>query len=142
MMPKLGKPHKITFRHIYSRLRYDNDTGCWIWTGGQTPGGYGNQTYQGEKQIVHRLTFARCVRQLQVGQEVHHTCGNKLCANPAHLRAMTKEAHEQEHVKTHCPNGHPYTAGNVYEYEYGRRCRECCLEYSAWRYINAKNEAR
>jgi hypothetical protein len=50
---------------------------------------------RGALTYVHRYVWGRLVSELDEGQEVDHLCHNKLCANPAHLQAVTGPDHRQ-----------------------------------------------
>lgn len=59
--------------------------------------------------------------------ELDHLCRNPPCCNPAHLEPVTgaENRRRRDAARTHCPNGHAYTAENVYEYRGSRMCRTC-----------------
>ena len=70
-------------------------TGCWIWQGstsgheGSTRGhGYGRITIHGQTCAVHRVMFMSYFGFIPSKIQVDHTCGNRLCCNPAHLEAV------------------------------------------------------
>lgn len=59
---------------------------CWIWTGGRFQNGYGKITIDGKQQRAHRVAFEMEFGPLPEDALLEHTCGNRLCVNPAHLR--------------------------------------------------------
>lgn len=76
-------------------LPFNSDT-CWEWQGGTNLQGYGQVStpIQGERgriQPVHRLTYRLFIGPIAPGLEIHHVCGNRRCANPHHLQAVTRE---------------------------------------------------
>ncbi len=108
---------KTTEERFWSKIQKDGD--CWIWIGAKS-GPYGLFRYQGKEILAH--VAARLILGLEVNEDHHHTCPNKLCVNPAHTVPMTKKEHGQLHYadkfgqygyhltlkeKTHCPHGHP-----------------------------------
>jgi len=69
------------------------DTECWIWSGAKNSRGYGFVMFGGTGYTAHALAFRLShphvgARQVRVGQD----CRNKLCCNPAHLRARCSTA--------------------------------------------------
>lgn len=107
--------------------------GCWSWTGRRHTGGYGQIKVFGRLVLAHRLAYEAWVGPIPDGFDVDHTCLNRLCINPAHLEAVTR----QENVlrgrgptavnarKTHCLRGHPLSGSNLYVYNGRRQCKEC-----------------
>lgn len=122
--------------------------GCWVWTGPKTAKGYGRVSLQARPRLMaHRVSYAAHVESLTPGLELHHTCRNTSCVNPEHLLALTRKAHRRiddvdpAPTETHCRNGHPYNAENVYHDPRGRKnCRVCNRE--AQRRCAARRKAR
>jgi len=111
--------------------------GCWFWRGYVCPNGYGkiwigsrtDGTYQ--KVWIHRLAFMLFCGPLAEGEEVHHTCGEKLCVNPAHLQVLSASAHRNITTKDTCIRGHARVGktSDIYVYPNGdRECRRCRRE--------------
>ena len=74
----------------------DPETGCHLWTANQHKSGYGKVKVNGETFLAHR--FAYWQRWGVIPKpELHHKCRNRLCVNPDHLQAVTKEEHEEIH---------------------------------------------
>jgi hypothetical protein len=71
-------------------------TGCWLWTG-STVHGYGRVTWRGKTRQVHRLVYELAVGPLIPGLVLDHLCGQRHCANPAHLEQVT--------IATNCQRG-------------------------------------
>jgi len=63
------------------------DDSCWVWNGPVNKDGYGIYRCQGIDFQAHRsgaILFGKRVINLKT--ELYHTCGNKLCCNPKHMR--------------------------------------------------------
>jgi hypothetical protein len=95
---------------------------CWIWTGTINDSGYGRMNYQGRDQRAHRLALQAIGVEMPDGMMVDHTCRNRACVNPAHLRVVDAKTNTIENsesiaalnaAKTHCKNGHEFTPENT-----------------------------
>jgi hypothetical protein len=68
---------------------------CWLWTGTPNDQGYGRLTVDGVRQLVHRLSYIAHVGPIPDGLVIDHKCWQRLCVNPAHLQAVTKQANSE-----------------------------------------------
>lgn len=78
----LGGIH--TLERLRERCRVDEDTGCWIWTGGVERGKYAAVWLPALKRRVS-MSIAVCYLQTgrlpKKGEIWHSTCGDPLCAS-------------------------------------------------------------
>lgn len=59
-------------------------TGCWEWIG-RIHNGYG--TFNGK--WAHRVSYALFNGPIEENRQIDHTCRNRTCTNPSHLRQVT-----------------------------------------------------
>lgn len=84
---------RVTVRSL-SDYVIDQETGCWVWTKGLLDG------YPiGSWGRMHRAYYMRAhgLEKLHPKSDVHHTCENKACINPAHLELKSSTWHRREH---------------------------------------------
>lgn len=107
---------------------------CWEWLGWLDRYGYGGFWFRDRNDVAHRAAYELLVEPIPAGMEIDHLCRNRSCVNPDHLEVVThgvntlrgNSASAVNARRTHCPNGHEYTAENTYTSPQGkRRCRTC-----------------
>ena len=116
-----------------TRYRVD-ENGCWVWTGALDRKGYGRLG----GRLAHRLVYVLLVGDIRDVLELDHLCRNRACVNPAHLEPVTHTTNVQRgmagpgnrerlQARSHCKNGHEFTAANTYVYPGSgwRECRTC-----------------
>lgn len=105
--------------------------GCWLWTGYLCPQGYGRYGGVQAHRIVYEMETGET---LPAGEPLDHLCRVRNCVNPAHLELVTIAENNRRSFafNTHCPQGHEYTAANIYWERRsdcpsgrGKRCRTC-----------------
>lgn len=100
--------------------------GCWIWTGTLYSNGYGSIYVDGRVSLTHRVSYEIRVSKVPEGLEIDHLCRVRSCLNPEHLEPVTHAENMRRAMRTHCVNGHEFTAENTYRPADGKRyCRTC-----------------
>lgn len=76
---------------LMERITVD-ENGCWIFTGGQRAGGYGQIRLGGRNAGVgtaHRVAYEHLVGPIPDGMFLDHRCRVRTCCNPDHLRIVS-----------------------------------------------------
>lgn len=112
-------------------------SGCWNWTAGQVPNGYGKFWIDNHTLIAHRWLYEKLVGPVPRDMTLDHVCRNRLCVNPGHLDIVTTRENVLRGIgitavnkqKTHCKHGHIFDTHNTYVLSDGSRmCRTCARE--------------
>lgn len=69
--------------------------GCWIWGGNLMPDGYGRIKFAGVMQQVHRISYQLEIGPIPAGAQIDHTCHERACINPEHLRIVTNKQNQE-----------------------------------------------
>lgn len=129
-----GKQDPIA--RFWSKVDKDGPQGCWIWTAGLHPGGYGNFWLDGKTVNAHRFIWELANGPVPDGLHLDHICRNRACVRPDHIEPVTMATNILRGVspaalnarKTHCLRGHAFTEDNIYRRKdrpNDRTCREC-----------------
>lgn len=110
--------------------------GCWEYKGFKNTLGYGEASLGGKRHMVHRYVYQALTNQpVPKGFDICHSCHNRACVNPFHIRQDThqnnlldssraKRLNGQD--KTHCKRGHALDGENLVITSGGfRQCRIC-----------------
>lgn len=93
-------------------------SGCWHWTAGVGKSGYGIFKFKGKSLSAHRVAFELTNGRIKAvpgyhGTVVRHTCRNRLCVNPAHLKLGTvgdnnrDTVNDGQHANQYYAQNHP-----------------------------------
>lgn len=123
------------------RAKSQANDDCWEWLGTRFNTGYGAirlgtvAAGTANTYLTHRVAYQILVVDLPKELKLDHLCRNRICWNPGHLDPVTDRVNTERgnsHVplnllKTHCPQGHPYSGDNLYQRPGSthRICRAC-----------------
>lgn len=88
------KQIKLFWTHIDKLGELD----CWNWTGKKTRDGYGSIHWNSKSYSSHRVSFEISTGESPDGFEIMHSCDNKSCCNPNHLRKGTHIENMQDMI--------------------------------------------
>lgn len=90
--------HRNAQKPILERLwtKVDKSGECWNWTGRTHRFGYGEITFNGEKQGTHRVAWVLANGPIPTGLSVLHRCDNPRCVRPDHLFLGTQTDNQRD----------------------------------------------
>ena len=65
--------------------------GCWNWIAVIGSNGYGRFWFNRKLWLAHRIAFLLAGKEIPNGLVMDHTCRNRRCVNPDHLRTITSK---------------------------------------------------
>jgi hypothetical protein len=107
---------------ILPKVRVDQTTNCWLYTGWLNPQGYAEIRIGGRKArrktMAHIVVYERTRNIVPAGHHLHHECRRRSCVNPWHVTPLTptdhRRIHDQERPKPEsCAHGHEWTPENT-----------------------------
>jgi hypothetical protein len=146
-----GDPN--TFQRIYPPgnererffARVVKGDSCWIWTGNLHRNGYGNawNAREGRGQLAHRYAYEALVGPIPEGMQLDHTCHDRACVNPGHLRPVTNKQNNENPGALRSDNTSGYR-GVRYQKRTGRfeaRAQHHGIQHNAGTFATAEEAA-
>lgn len=90
---------KNTDNDFWKKVRAGKSRECWEWMAGKMSRGYGTFSFQGTNRLAHRLAYKFTHGSIPKGKYIIHSCDNKSCCNPAHLRAGTQKDNMRDMIE-------------------------------------------
>ena len=127
----------ITLEKFEQKYTPEPNSGCWLWTAGVSPLGYGqcSDGPYGERrtQYAHRVAYELFKGPIPAGIGLDHLCRVRSCVNPDHLEPVSQRTNLMRGrtlaarfaAQTHCVHGHPFDETNTRRTKKGRECLAC-----------------
>lgn len=77
--------------------KVEKSDGCWNWIASTSTPGYGQIFLKGKCISAHRLSYEINVGPIPDGMQIDHTCHNRRCVRPSHLRLATHKQNIENH---------------------------------------------
>jgi hypothetical protein len=77
--------------------KVDKSGECWLWTASRKPNGYGQFMMWPKLRYAHRVAYELLVGPAPETADLDHTCHNRACVNPEHLRVTDRKQNLENH---------------------------------------------
>ena len=114
----MSRPPRMR-RLIVGRVSTDQGKECWEWPGATNDGGRPVISSYSIPRYAYQVAYELRYGPVPKGLELHHTCWNKWCWNPDHVKPVTRQDNALSGPVLNwesCPHGHPMIGENVQVY--------------------------
>jgi hypothetical protein len=94
---KLRKREPVEARFWSKVDMHGGSDACWPWTGALNNKGYGEFRVDSQIHKSHRMAYELATGEELGELQIDHTCFNRSCCNPAHLRPATNKQNQENH---------------------------------------------
>jgi hypothetical protein len=99
----MARKSRPTAERITEYIATDQASGCWVWTGPLSSGGYPVLKIGGEKALVrpliYRLARGEPESRFTARPQIRMACGKQPCVNPDHMVVLTDEDRELQQIR-------------------------------------------
>lgn len=90
---------KTAIEKLIENIEKIPESGCWLFQGNLTNGGYGLVNAESKSQLAHRVSYAHFYGGIPDGLFVLHRCDVRSCCNPHHLFLGTHQDNMDDMIK-------------------------------------------
>lgn len=130
------RPKGLPLRQAFEWFEPIQEGDCLLWPAGITKsGGYGAFLWRGRPVRVHQVAYRLAHGEIPDGQTIDHSCNNRRCVNPDHLRLATpkQQAENRSGARSDNKSGvrgvHLVQNGQVYRVRVGHNGRVIHVGY-------------
>jgi hypothetical protein len=91
---------KNVSERFWEKVKKSDSGNCWEWIGAFSTSGYGHIIWDKKHIDAHRLSYILNIGNIPTGMMILHSCNNKRCVNPEHLRLGTQAENMADFLKT------------------------------------------
>lgn len=95
----MAKTNSTVSQRFWAKV--EKTDSCWNWTAYRDAKGYGRFSPNGKPTYAHRVSYRMAFGGIPEGMSVDHSCRNRACVRPGHLRLTTAKQNNENHSGAH-----------------------------------------